>query len=79
MLQDIRDKAFITHHDVAGLNFIKADGPYVFKRHFRQGLRSHILEVLKRDDVSRARAGTIVDGLRWFPQAKPAWIFRIFR
>lgn len=79
MPQDIRDKAFITHDDVAGLNFVKADGPYVFRRHFRQGLRSHILEVLKRHDVERESTGTIVDGLRWFPKAKPAWIFRIFR
>lgn len=79
MPQDIRDKAFITHHDVAGLNFVKADGPYVFRRHFRQGLRSHILEVLERHDVERERTGTIVDGLRWFPKAKPFWVFRIFR
>jgi hypothetical protein len=79
MTQDIRDKAFITHDDVVGLNFIKTDGPYVFRRHFRQGLRSHILEVLKRQDMARESTGIIVDGLRWFPKAKPACIFRIFR
>ena len=79
MPKDIRDKAFITHDDVAGLNFVKVDGPYVFRRHFRQGLRSHILEVLKRHDVERERTGTIVDGLRWFPKARPFWVFRIFR
>ena len=76
---DIRDKLFIGHDDVIGLNFIKNPCPYVFRRHFRQGLRSHILEILKPADMEREILGTVVDGVRWFPKARPHKIFRIFR
>lgn len=79
MAEDIRDKAFITHDDVVNLNFIKASGPYIFRRHHRQGLRSHILEVLHRDDVERERTGIEIDGVQWFPKARPVRVFRIFR
>ena len=79
MPEDIRDKAFIGHDDVIGLNFIKNPCPYVFRRHFRQGLRSHILEILKPADMEREILGTVVDGVRWFPKARPHKIFRIFR
>lgn len=79
MVEDIRDKKFVTHDDVVALNFIKNGGPYVFRRHHRQGLRSHILEVLHRRDVDCERTGTIIDGIRWFPRAEPVRVFRIFR
>ena len=79
VLQDIRDKPLIRHDDVVGLNFIKATCPYFFRRHFRQGLRSHILEILKQGDVEIENRGTVVDGLRWFPRAKPTHMLRIFR
>lgn len=79
MPEDIRDKPFIGHDDVIGLNFIKNPCPYVFRRHFRQGLRSHILEILKPADMEREIIGTVVDGVRWFPKARPHKIFRIFR
>lgn len=79
MPEDIRDKQYITHEDVVGLNFIKTDGPLVFRRHYRQGLRSHVLEILRPADLDRERTGTVVDGNRWFPKAKPIKIFRLFR
>jgi hypothetical protein len=79
MAEDIRDKQFVTHDDVIKLNFIKAGSPYVFRRHHRQGLRSHILEVLRRSDVECERTGTVIDGIRWFPKAEPVRVFRIFR
>jgi hypothetical protein len=79
VLQDIRDKPSIRHDDVVGLNFIKATCPYFFRRHFRQGLRSHIMEILKQADVEMENRGTVVDGLRWFPRAKPTHMLRIFR
>lgn len=77
--QDIRDKPLIRHDDVVGLNFIRATCPYYFRRHFRQGLRSHIMEILKQADVEIENRGTVVDGLRWFPRAKPTHMLRIFR
>ena len=79
MSMDIRDKAFISHADVIGLNFINDSGPYVFRRHYRQGLRSHVLEVLKRVDVEREKNGLEVHGVRWYPKAKPLKMFRIFK
>jgi hypothetical protein len=79
MPMDIRDKAFISHDDVIGLNFINDSGPYIFRRHYRQGLRSHILQVLERADVEREKIGSEVDGVRWYPKAKPLKMFRIFR
>lgn len=79
MSTDIRDKTFISHDDVIGLNFINDSGPYIFRRHYRQGLRSHILEVLNRSDVEHEKNGLEIDGVRWYPKAKPLKMFRIFR
>jgi hypothetical protein len=79
MPEDIRDKAHINHDDVVALNFIKASGPYVFRRHFRQGLRSHIMEVLRKRDVEWERTGVVAAGVRWYPKAKPVRMFRIFK
>ena len=79
MVQDIRDKPAIRHADVVELNFIRADSPYCFRRHFRQGLRSHILEILKRADVAAENAGIVFDGVRRFPRARPDNMLRIFR
>ncbi len=79
MAEDIRDKAFVTHEDVVDLNFINRQSPYFFRRHHRQGLRSHIMEVLRRADLAVERTGTVIDGVRWFPRAEPVRVFRIFR
>ncbi len=79
MTEDIRDKTSLCHDDVIGLNFIKASGPHVFRRHFRQGLRSHIMEILKQADVAIESRGTMIDGTRWFPRARPTHMLRIFR
>jgi len=79
MIDDIRDKPYIDHNDVLGLNFIKDPGTYIYRRHYRQGLRSHIMEVLKPADVAEERNGIVKDGLRWFPKAKPLKVLRIFR
>lgn len=79
MTEDVRDKASLGHEGVVGLNFIKDTGAYVFRRHYRQGLRSHIMEVLRRDDVETERKGVVIEGVRWFPRAKPIRMLRIFR
>ena len=79
MAQDIRDKPTIRHDDVIGLNFISPSSPFFYRRHFRQGLRSHIMEILKRSDVEAENHGTTVDGTRWFPKARPTHMLRIFR
>lgn len=79
MPEDIRDQPSITHEDVTTLNFVRSSPPCVFRRHFRQGLRSHIMEILTPSDVKIEHTGTMVDGVRQFPKATPRRMFRIFR
>jgi len=79
MIDDIRDKPSIDHKDVLGLNFIKDPGIYIYRRHYRQGLRSHIMEVLDPKDVENETKGIIIDGLKLYPRAQPLNMLRIFR
>jgi hypothetical protein len=79
MIKDIRDKSHITHEDVLALNFIRKPGTYVFRKYHKQGLRSHIMEVLDPGDLLKQNKGEIIDGIRIFPWAKPLKILRIFR
>ena len=77
--EDPRDKHSLTHEDVVAMNFVRAPGIYVFRRHYRAGLRSHIMQVLLREDVDRERTGVLRDGVRRFPKARPFKMLRIFR
>jgi len=79
MIEDVRDKPSLSEADVLALNFIRRPALYVFRRHYRVGLRSHIMEVLRPEDVVREREGVTVDGVTWFPRAKPLRMLRIFR
>ncbi len=76
--EDIRDKLYIRNEDFTGLNFIKDSGNYVFRKHYRQGLRSLIMEVLDSTDVRKEKSGEIIDGIKVFPRAKPLNMMRIF-
>lgn len=76
---DIRDKCVIGHEDVVGLNFIRHSDRFVFRRHYKNGLRSHVMEVLEREAVARETEGRVVDGVRRFPRAVPVRMLRIFR
>lgn len=78
-MPDIRDKPSIDHADVMALNFINRTAPVVFRKHYRQGLRSHIMEILDPAAVALERTGSLHDGVRWFPKARPRRMFRIFR
>jgi len=79
MVEDVRDKPSLSEADVLGLNFMRRPARYVFRRHYRVGLRSHIMEVLRPEDVAREREGVTVDGVTWFPRARPLRMLRIFR
>ncbi len=79
MVEDIRDKAYLTHADVTALNFIKDSGCYLYRRHYRNGLRSHIMEVLDAGQVRQETRGRVVKGVRLFPKAIPLKMLRIFR
>ena len=76
---DIRDQSYIRHDDIIGLNFIKNPGCYVYRKYHKQGLRSQIMEVLDPDDVARQTKGETINGILYFPWAKPLKILRIFR
>ena len=79
MIKDIRDKSYITHEDVLALNFIRKPGVYVFRKYHKQGLRSHIMEVLDPGDFLKQNKGELVDRILVFPWAKPLKMLRIFR
>jgi hypothetical protein len=79
MPEDVRDLKNLSEETVRTLNFIRPSGRFVYRRHYRQGLRSHILEVLDREDVRREKQGIVSDGIKWFPRAKPMKMLRIFR
>jgi hypothetical protein len=79
MAQDIRDKQRLNHKDIVRLNFVRDPGIYVYRRHYRAGLRSHIMELLSPEQVEQEKKGVIRDGFKWFPPAKPLKMLRIFR
>ncbi|MFH1488409.1 MAG: hypothetical protein ABII06_05855 [Pseudomonadota bacterium] len=79
MPMDIRDKPRLQHEDILGLNFIRSPGKVIYRRHYRFGLRSHIMEVLGRDEIEKENKGVISEGLRCFPKARPIKMLRIFR
>ncbi len=76
---DIRDRNILSCDEVLELNFINASGPYIFRRHYRSGLRSLIFEVLLARDVEKETTGEIIDGIKMFPRSKPKKMFRILR
>lgn len=76
---DIRDKSHISHEEIIRLNFIRDEGPFVFRKYHKQGLRSQIMEVLHREDVVKQTNGEYIDGVLFFPWAYPIKILRIFR
>jgi hypothetical protein len=79
MQDDPRDKPHLTQEDLLNLNFIRRHPGFIFKRHHRSGLRSHIFQVLDPAAVLRERDGALLDGLPTFPKAKPVKMLRIFR
>jgi hypothetical protein len=76
---DIRDHPDIGHDDIVALNFIRPNDRLFFRRHYRHGLRSHIMEVLVAKDVRLETQGHWVDGIRYFPRARPLKMLRLFR
>ena len=77
--KDVRDQACLHHDDILALNFIRDGCPYVFRRHFRCGLRSHIMEVLDPEAVRLETEGVVAEGVRWYPRPVPLKMLRVFR
>ncbi|RLB86323.1 MAG: hypothetical protein DRH15_01880 [Deltaproteobacteria bacterium] len=76
---DVREKPSLTHEDVISLNFIQSPGQYYFRRHYRMGLRSHIMEVLTPQALALEKNGVLKDGIKHYPRARPSRMLRIFR
>lgn len=76
---DIRDRRHLTGQDILSLNFVKNDVPFVFRRHFREGLRSHIFEVHDPDSVAVEKNGIREKGVRVFPRSTPFSMLRLMR
>ena len=76
---DIRDKSRLNHEDVLRLNFVRSPGVCFYRRHYRAGLRSHLMEVLDPAGLENERRGVIIGGLKCYPRAEPSRILRIFR
>jgi len=79
MNKDIRNRVHVDHNDIIGLNFIRSPGRYVFRQYFKQGLRSHIMEMLDPDDIRKQEKGEVINGIKQFPWAEPLKMLRIFR
>ena len=77
--EDPREKLSLSHEDVVAMNFVRAPGIYFYRRHYRAGLRSHIMQVLLREDLDLERTGVLRDGVRRFPKARPLKMLRLFR
>lgn len=78
-MEDIRKKPVLRNDDIRSLNFIREQNACIFRRHYRSGLRSHIMEMLSAGDVRNETHGVVIDGIRWFPRAKPLKMLRMFR
>jgi len=76
---DIRDRSHLSQADILGLNFVRQELPFVFRRHYREGLRSHIFEVHDQTSIERERQGVIQDGIPIFPRSRPRYMLRLFR
>lgn len=79
MAKDIRDQPYIRHEDIIDLNFIRKPGAFVFRKYYKQGLRSQIMEVLDPTDFQKQNKGESRNGILYFPWAKPIKMLRIFR
>ena len=79
MTNDIRDQAYLSGNAVQKLNFVSNSDRYIFRKHYRSGLRSHIFEILTAEDVLKETQGVDMDGIQLFPRAKPKKMFRILR
>ncbi|MEJ2641137.1 MAG: hypothetical protein P8010_16340 [Desulfosarcinaceae bacterium] len=76
---DILAKKYLSGEEVQQLNFISDSSHLCFRRYYRQGLRSHIFEVLATEAVLKETIGEIINGVRWFPRAAPRHMLRIMR
>lgn len=76
---DPLDKISLSGTELRQFNFINNLAHCHFRRHFRQGLRSHIFEILNKEDVEKESHGLLMDGIKMYPRAVPQYMLRIMR
>ena len=76
---DSLNKPSLSHEDILALNFIKRPCRYYFRNHFREGLRSRLMQALKLSDIALETKGVMRQGIRMFPMAQPVAMLRIFK
>ncbi|MEE4355480.1 MAG: hypothetical protein V2I97_03375 [Desulfococcaceae bacterium] len=79
MSENILCGDYVSSADIFGLNFIRRTAPYIFRRHYSRGLRSHISWLLRPEDVAKESRGEMHGGIRIYPQARPVKVLRIFK
>ncbi len=78
-LLDLISRPILTGAEVKRLNFIRDSSKFHFRRYYRQGLRSHIFEILDQKSIVKEAIGEIRNGVHWFPPAVPRHMLRILR
>ncbi len=76
---DIIAAPFLSNSKLEGLNFLRTPATGCFRRHFREGLRSHLFEVIRAEDLETEQTGKIIDNIRQFPRASPSRMLRVLR
>lgn len=79
MESDVRHKATLLHEDIVSLNFIRHPCPYFFRHHYREGLRSRLLQIINKSDLRIEIDGRFHDGIHLYPVAQPIAMLRIFK
>lgn len=59
--------------------FLRTPRGHHLRRHFRGGLRSHLFELIRTQDLDAEAQGIRVSNIRIFPRAKPVKMLRILR
>lgn len=76
---DIITAPFLSSSKLEELNFLRTPATVCFRRHFRGGLRSHLFELIRAEDLETEQTGTIIDNIRQFPRARPSRMLRVLR
>lgn len=77
--KDILSRPSLNGEEVRQVNFLSDSAALHFRKYYRQGLRSHIFEILSADDIIKETKGDDIDGMRWYPKAVPKYVLRILR
>ncbi|MCP4114233.1 MAG: hypothetical protein GY737_02315 [Desulfobacteraceae bacterium] len=76
---DITTAPFLSNSSLEQFNFLRTSAAGRFRRHFRSGLRSHLFELIRAEDLETEQTGKIIGNIRLFPRARPSRMLRVLR